>query len=246
MTGGNGYPYRGSVLPPSHGAAFEVAEEEFPYPYNPDRARELLEEYAAEKGLSLPLDSLGAFTCTAEQKALDCVDRPAGEPITIIVAASPANTQRAELSQAYYEAVGFDVELVIGAGDEATKTFVTKEAGFSLRGFGLRPHPSGSLDNYFGSGGSLNAGGWSLDPAQIEMDRLVKEAGATFDLEQQNTLYQQAQKIYMEAALGGVKTATEPSYHFAQPWVKMDKDIRVWLKFASDESVKVYDIWLDR
>jgi hypothetical protein len=78
------------------------------------------------------------------------------------------------------------------------------------------------------------------------MDRLVKEAGATFDLEQQNALYREAQKIYMEAALGGVKTATEPSYHFAQSWVKMDKDINVWLKFASDESVKVYDIWLDK
>ena len=69
MTGGEGYLYRGSLVPPGHAASYEVLEEEFPYAYDPDRARALLEEYAAEKGISLPLSTLSAFTCSPEQAA---------------------------------------------------------------------------------------------------------------------------------------------------------------------------------
>ncbi|MGH2545193.1 MAG: ABC transporter substrate-binding protein [Ardenticatenaceae bacterium] len=246
MTGGEGHVYRGSLLPPTHAASFQVPEEQFPYPYDPERARALLEEYAAEKGISLPISMMGAFDCTAEQEALGCIDIPE-RPITITIASSSANVARAELSKAYYEAVGFQVEMDIGSGNEATRTFVTKEASFSLRSYGLRPHPSGSFDSYLGYGGYWNNGGWGTSDEQMEIDRLVKQASTEFDIEQQNMLYKEAQRIYMEAALGGVRTANTPSYHFAQPWVKWDRwpDTK-WVKYPSDNTLHVFDMLLDR
>ncbi len=246
LAGGEGYIYRGSVLPPGHPASYEVPEDQFPFPYNPQRARELLVEYAREKGVSLPLDTLGPFTCTEEQKALGCFDLPS-QKMTMIATSSRANVARAELMKAYYEAVGFRVEIQIGAGEEQRKTFVTKEAGFSLRGFGLRPHPSGTLNSYMQYGGELNAGGWNTSPEQMEMDRLVRAAAETFDVAEQNKLYREAQKVYLEFALGGVKTGNAPSFWFMQPYVKWDQyPDQKWVRFNSDNTLKVYDLWLDK
>ena len=246
MSGGEGFPYRGSLVPPAHAASFQVPEDEYPYAYNPERAKELLEEYAAEKGISLPISMMSAFTCTEEQKALGCHDLPE-QPITITTSSSANNIRRAEISKAYYEAVGFKVEMDIGGGDEAKRTFVTKEASFSLRGFGLRPHPSGTFNSYLGYGGYWNNGGYGTSDAQIEIDRLVRKAAQTFDPADQNYLYQQAQRLYMENVLGGVRTAANPSYHFVQSsvmWAEFP-DAK-WVKYPSDASVKVHDVWLEQ
>ncbi len=246
MTGGEGFAYRGSLVPPNHAASFQVPEDEFPYPYDPEGARALLEEYAAEKGISLPISTMSAFTCTEEQKALGCHDLPE-RPITITTTSSANNIRRAEISKAYYEAVGFKVEMDIGGGDEAKRTFVTKEASFSLRGFGLRPHPSGTFNSYLGYGGYWNNGGYGTSEAQIEIDRLVKKAAQTFDPADQNYLYQQAQRLYMENALGGVRTAANPSYHFMQSnvmWAEYPDP--KWVKYPSDASLKVHDVWLEQ
>jgi ABC-type transport system substrate-binding protein len=244
INGGEGHVYMGSLVPPTHAASFEVKE--YPYEYDPERARELLEEYAADKGISLPLDTLSAFTCSAQQKEDGCIDIPE-RPITITTTASSANVARAELSKAYYEAVGFKVEMDLGAGDEAKRTFVTKEASFSLRGFGLRPHPSGTFNSYLGMGGYWNNGGWGTSPEQIEIDRLVNAAAATFDIDEQNELYKQAQELYMTAALGGVRMAHSPGYHFAISTVNWDggPDTK-WIKFPSDASLHIHDVWLER
>ena len=246
MTGGEGFAYRGSLVPPNHAASFQVPEDEFPYAYNPERAKALLEEYAAEKGISLPISTMAAFTCTEEQKANGCHDLPE-RPITITTTSSANNIRRAEISKAYYEAVGFKVEMDIGGGDEAKRTFVTKEASFSLRGFGLRPHPSGTFNSYLGMGGYWNNGGWGTSEAQIEIDRLVRKAAQTFDPADQNYLYQQAQRLYMENALGGVRTAANPSYHFMQSsvmWAEYPDP--KWVKYPSDASLKVHDVWLEQ
>ncbi len=246
MTGGEGLVYLGSLVPPNHAASYSVSEEDFPYPYDPDRARALLEEYAADKGIELPISTMAAFTCTAEQKEMGCNDLPE-RPITITTTSSAGNIARAELSKAYYEAVGFKVEMDIGGGDEAKRTFVTKEASFSLRGFGLRPHPSGTFNSYLGYGGYWNNGGWGTSDEQIEIDGLVKQASRTFDSAEQNRLYQEAQRIYLEAALGGVRTAANPSYHFMHSSVKWAEfpDPK-WVKYPSDASLKVHDVWLER
>ncbi|MCE2457721.1 MAG: hypothetical protein J4G14_07875 [Dehalococcoidia bacterium] len=246
MSGGEGFPYRGSLVPPAHAASFQVPEDEYPFAYNPEKAKELLEEYAAEKGISLPISMMSAFTCTEEQKALGCHDLPE-QPITITTSSSANNIRRAEISKAYYEAVGFKVEMDIGGGDEAKRTFVTKEASFSLRGFGLRPHPSGTFNSYLGYGGYWNNGGYGTSDAQIEIDRLVKKAAQTFDPADQNYLYQQAQRLYMENVLGGVRTAANPSYHFVQSsvmWAEFP-DAK-WVKYPSDASVKIHDVWLEQ
>ena len=246
MSGGEGFAYRGSLVPPTHAASFQVPEDEYPYAYDPEGARALLEEYAAEKGISLPISMMSAFTCTEEQKAIGCHDLPE-QPITITTSSSANNIRRAEISKAYYEAVGFKVEMDIGGGDEAKRTFVTKEASFSLRGFGLRPHPSGTFNSYLGYGGYWNNGGYGTSEAQIEIDRLVKKAAQTFDPADQNYLYQQAQRLYMENALGGVRTAANPSYHFMQSsvmWAEFP-DAK-WVKYPSDASVKVHDLWLEQ
>ncbi len=246
MSGGEGFPYRGSLVPPTHAASFQVPEDEYPYAYNPERAKELLEEYAADKGISLPISMMSAFTCTEEQKALGCHDLPE-RPITITTTSSANNIRRAEISKAYYEAVGFKVEMDIGGGDEAKRTFVTKEASFSLRGFGLRPHPSGTFNSYLGYGGYWNNGGYGTSEAQIEIDRLVRKAAQTFDPDDQNYLYQQAQRLYMENVLGGVRTAANPSYHFVQSnvmWAEFPDS--KWLKYPSDASVKIHDVWLEQ
>ena len=246
MSGGEGFPYRGSLVPPAHAASFQVPEDEYPFAYNPEKAKELLEEYAAEKGISLPISMMSAFTCTEEQKVLGCHDLPE-QPITITTSSSANNIRRAEISKAYYEAVGFKVEMDIGGGDEAKRTFVTKEASFSLRGFGLRPHPSGTFNSYLGYGGYWNNGGYGTSDAQIEIDRLVKKAAQTFDPADQNYLYQQAQRLYMENVLGGVRTAANPSYHFVQSsvmWAEFP-DAK-WVKYPSDASVKIHDVWLEQ
>ncbi len=179
-------------------------------------------------------------------QALGCADLPE-QPITIVTTSTRADVQRAELSKAFYEGVGFKVVLELGLGNESKKTFATKEIGFSLRGYGLRPHPSGTFDSYLGIGGELNAGGWNTSPEQMEMDRLVKEASKTFDIAEQNRLYKAAQKIYMENLLGGVRMASEPTFHFIQSWVKWDQaPDKTWVKFPSDNEPKVYDLWLDK
>jgi ABC-type transport system substrate-binding protein len=246
MSGGEGFPYRGSLVPPGHAASFQVPEDEYPYPYNPEMAKALLEEYAAEKGISLPISMMGAFMCTEEQKEDGCHDLPE-QPITITTSSSANNIRRAEISKAYYEAVGFKVEMDIGGGDEAKRTFVTKEASFSLRGFGLRPHPSGTFNSYLGYGGYWNNGGYGTSEAQLEIDRLVMKAAQTFDPADQNYLYQQAQRLYMENALGGVRTAANPSYHFMQSsvmWAEFPDS--KWVKYPSDASVKIHDVWLEQ
>ncbi len=189
---------------------------------------------------------MGAFVCGVVQKAHGCTDLPEA-PITITVtSASAPNVTRSELSQAFYEAVGFKVEMDIGSGDEAKRTFVTKEASFSLRGFGLRPHPSGTFNSYLGAEGYWNNGGWGTSPEQLEIDRIVKAASRTFDANEQNELYKEAQRIYMEAALGGVRSAATPGYHFAQPWVKWENapDAK-WIKYPSDASLHIHNVWLD-
>ena len=246
MTGGEGLVYLGSLVPPNHAASFSVSEEAFPYPYDPDRARALLEDYASDMGIELPISTMAAFTCTAEQKELGCQDLPE-RPITITTTSSAGNIARAELSKAYYDAVGFEVEMDIGGGDEAKRTFVTKEASFSLRGFGLRPHPSGTFNSYLGYGGYWNNGGWGTSEEQLEIDRLVKQAARTFDSAEQNRLYQESQRIYMEAALGGVRTAANPSYHFMHSsvaWAEFPDP--KWVKYPSDASLKIHDVWLER
>ena len=245
MTGGEGFVYRGSLVPPNHAASFQVPEDEYPYAYNPERARELLEDYAADMGISLPISEMAAFTCSAEQKEQGCIDLPA-RPITITTSSSANNIRRAEISKAYYDAVGFEVEMDIGSGDEAKRTFVTKEASFSLRGFGLRPHPSGTFNSYLGMGGYWNNGGWGTSEAQIEIDRLVRKAAQTFDPADQNYLYQQAQRLYMENALGGVRTSANPSYHFMQSSVRWaEYPDPKWVKYPSDASLKIHDVWLE-
>jgi ABC-type transport system substrate-binding protein len=246
LNGGEGYVYRGSALPPGHAMSYEVEEKDFPYPYNPTKARALLEEYAKEKGLTLPLTMMGAFTCTAEQKARGCYDL-VEQPIKASTTAAREDAKDAEFALAYLEAVGFKPVLEIGAGREADRTFVTKELSFSFRGFGVRPHPSGSFDSYLGYGGYWNNGGWGTSPEQMEMDRLVRAASQTYDFAEQTKLYKAAQKIYLEAALGGVKTANRPTYHFAQPWVRWAgyPDTK-WIKYPSDVSLHMHDVWLEK
>ena len=168
-------------------------------------------------------------------------------PITITTTSSAGNIARAELSKACYDAVGFEVEMDIGGGDEAKRTFVTKEASFSLRGFGLRPHPSGTFGSYLGYGGYWNNGGWGTSDEQLEIDRIVKQASRTFDSNEQNRLYREAQKIYLEAALGGVRTAANPGYHFMHSsvmWAEFP-DTK-WVKYPSDASLKIHDVWLEK
>ena len=107
----------------------------------------------------------------------------------------------------------------IGAGDEAKRTFVTKEASFSLRGFGLRPHPSGTFNSYLGYGGYWNNGGWGTSEAQVEIDRLVRKAAQTFNPDDQNYLYQQA-----SAAVHGERPGRSP--HRRQPVLPLHAVVR--------------------
>ncbi len=71
-------------------------------------------------------------------------------------------------------------------------------------------------------------------------------ATAEFDFEKQNELYREAQRIYMEAALGGVRSVNQPSYWFAQPWVRWDgyPDAK-FIKFPSDNNLHVHNVWLE-
>ncbi|GIT20071.1 MAG: hypothetical protein CM1200mP39_28770 [Dehalococcoidia bacterium] len=119
----------GSVLPPTSAFPYEV--DEYMYEYNPEKARELLEEYAAEKGLTLPLTTMSAFKCTDEQLEIGCTDLVEA-PITVTTTTSAANVARAEFEAAAYNAVGFEVTMNLGEGKEGPRTFVTKEASFSL------------------------------------------------------------------------------------------------------------------
>ena len=51
----------------------------------------------------------------------------------------------------------------------------------------------------------------------------------------------------MEAALGGVRTAANPSYHFMQSsvmWAEYPDP--KWVKYPSDASLKIYDVWLEK
>ncbi len=95
-------------------------------------------------------------------------------------------------------------------------------------------------------GGYWNNGGWGTSPEQQEIDRLVSAAVQTFDSNEQNELYIKAQKLYMEAALGGVRSAHQPGYHFAQPWVKWaETPDAKWIKYPSDASLHIHDVWLE-
>jgi ABC-type transport system substrate-binding protein len=245
VNNGEGIPYTGGMHVPGHAATFSVPEAEFPYPYNPTKDKALIEEYAKEKGLTLPISTVGAWEPTAEQVAKGAYPLKE-EPIIMYATSGSTSVKRSAISKAYYEAIGFKIEVKLGGGDEEKHTFVWKDVGFSLRGVGTRPHPSGSMDSYMGYGGYWNAGGWSTTPQQLEVDRLLRAAANEFDFVKQNDYYKQAQKIWMNEALGGVKTAHTKGSTFAQPWVKMDRDINKYLVFGSDSTAHFYSVWLDK
>jgi ABC-type transport system substrate-binding protein len=244
LQGGEGHVYMGSVLPPTSAFAYEV--DEYMYEYNPEKARELLEEYAAEKGLTLPLTTMSAFKCTDEQLEIGCTDLIEA-PITVTTTTSSANVARAEFEAAAYNAVGFEVTMNLGEGKEGPRTFVTKEASFSLRGFGVRPHPAGSLDSYMGYGGYWNNGSYGTSDAQMELHETLIEAGEAFEYQDQVRLYKKAQQIYMEHALGGVKHANNPAFKYWTEDVRYDGyPDYTNVYFPSDTSLKLYGMWLDR
>ncbi len=173
-------------------------------------------------------------------------------PITITTTSSAGNIARAELSKAYYDAVGFEVEMDIGGGDEAKRTFVTKEASFSLRGFGLRPHPSGTFGSYLGYGGYWNNGGWGTSDEQLEIDRIVKQASRTFDSNEQNlSLYRGGSAKNLPGGRAGRSQnrsqSPVPGYHFMHSsvmWAEFP-DTK-WVKYPSDASLKIHDVWLEK
>ena len=244
LQGGEGHVYMGSVLPPTSAFAYEV--DEYMYEYNPEKARELLEEYAAEKGLTLPLTTMSAFKCTDEQLEIGCTDLVEA-PITVTTTTSAANVARAEFEAAAYNAVGFEVTMNLGEGKEGPRTFVTKEASFSLRGFGVRPHPAGSMDSYMGYGGYWNNGSYGTSDAQMELHETLKLAGQAFDYQEQVRLYKKCQEIYLEHALGGVKLANAPSFKYWSEDVRYDgyPDFTE-VFFPSDTSLKMYGMYLER
>jgi ABC-type transport system substrate-binding protein len=244
LQGGEGHVYMGSVLPPTSAFAYEV--DEYMYEYNPEKARELLEEYAAEKGLTLPLTTMSAFKCTDEQLEIGCTDLVEA-PITVTTTTSAANVARAEFEAAAYNAVGFEVTMNLGEGKEGPRTFVTKEASFSLRGFGVRPHPAGSMDSYMGYGGYWNNGSYGTSDAQMELHETLKAAGEAFDYQEQVRLYKKCQEIYLEHALGGVKLANAPSFVYWTEDLRYDgyPDFTE-VFFPSDTSVKMYAMYLEQ
>ena len=245
IANGEGHTYMGSVIPPASAFAYEVAPGEFPYDYDPAAGKALLEEYAADKGLTLPLTTMSAYTCTPEQSEAGCVDL-VEQPIGVTTTSKSEDVARAEFELELYKAVGFEPTMNIGEGREGPRTFVDKSASFSLRGFGVRPHPSGSFDSYMGYGGYWNNGGWSQAPIQMELDQLLKDAAATYDYDEQVKLYKEAQKVYMENCLGGVKSANLPTLWYVSPSVGWPGAPSVdHVLFHSDGSLKVYDMWME-
>ena len=244
LQGGEGHVYMGSVLPPTSAFAYKV--DEYMYEYDPEAAKALLEEYAAEKGLTLPLTHMDAFKCTDEQLEIGCTDLEKRE-ITVTVGKGAANAARAEFEAAAFNAVGFEVTMDIAAGKEGPRTFVTKESSFSLRGFGVRPHPAGSMDSYMGYGGYWNNGSYGTSDAQMELHETLKLAGQAFDYQEQVRLYKKCQQIYLEHALGGVKLANAPSYKFWTTDLRYDgyPDFTE-VFFPSDTSLKMYGMYLER
>ncbi len=243
IQGGEGHVYMGSVLPPTSAFAYEV--DEYMYEYDPEKARELLEDYAADKGLTLPLTTMSAFKCTDEQLEIGCTDLVEA-PITVTTTTSAANVARAEFEAAAYNAVGFEVTMNLGEGKEGPRTFVTKEASFSLRGFGVRPHPAGSMDSYMGYGGYWNNGSYGTSDAQMELHETLQLAGKAFDYSEQVRLYKKAQQIYLEHALGGVKLANSAAFKYWSDSVRYDgyPDFTE-VYYPSDTSLKLYGMWLE-
>lgn len=215
--GGEGQPAWGGLLAPGQAAAWIVSKEKYPYHYDVEKAKRLIRE----SGIQMPQELTMATAGT---------DRTA--------------VTRAELVKSFVEAIGFKVNLLtLSSQDAATRTFVKKEFHFSLRGIGVRPDPSGNLDSYFGKDGYWNTGAGSTEPAQLQVDDLLKKGSSTYDIEKRNEYYREAQRLWMENVLGGITEVYRPTYLFLQKWVGGVDDFTL---MPSDNSLKAYWLWLNK
>jgi peptide/nickel transport system substrate-binding protein len=156
---------------------FGYTEEVEPFPYDPEMARQLLEEAAAEEGFTLPLE----VTLNYRDVVRGYLPQPG-------IVAQDIQAQLAE--------VGINVTIEVMESGAFLDASDRGELGFYLLGWGADyPDATNFLDVHFGQGASLQFG-----EKNQEIVDLLNEAGRNADPEARYDLYLQANELIRDFA----------------------------------------------
>lgn len=164
---------------------------ETPATYDPAEAERLLAEAGATK--------------QGGQWVLD------GAPLTIRIvtyASRAALPPTAELTQAYLSAIGITATVAVGEFAANNDAIAEGAADMHLQAWGTAPQgdPSYFPETLLATGAGSNIGGYS----NPELDALMREARAAFDLAARRDIYDRVQKIIAD------DTALIPVFHASQ------------------------------
>jgi peptide/nickel transport system substrate-binding protein len=166
----NFYPVGSSIaaqfMPPT---IFGFTPDSNTIPFDPDMARQLLEEAAAEEGFTLPLETTLSYR-------------------DVVRVYLPQVNQVAQDIQAQLAAIGINVELNLMESGAFLDAATAGQLSLHLLGWGADyPDATNFLDFHFGAGSSPQFG--DKDP---ELTAILTQAGQLGDLDQRLELYTQA------------------------------------------------------
>lgn len=165
---------------PTSSAAYDESLSEL-YPYDPDRARELLEEAGFADGFDLQ---------------------------AAVGSASPSYIQVGEIIASQLAEVGINMNIELLDQSQAFSQIVTQGA-FPASPFGgvsTRDPGRDFRDHFFAEGG-INAG----DNEPDGLRELIEEAGASVDSAERAELFQEANRLVVEEVQDGVPIYFDPS-----------------------------------
>ena len=117
-----------------------------------------------------------------------------GFKIELSAPTDPVLRQLNQLVQEQLKAVGLEVELKPIAQSEWYSRVVQRAINFTPMRWTQRPDPDGLLSILFHSKGFANSTGYS----NPQVDRILEEAGGTFDKAKRKAMYDQAHKLMLE------------------------------------------------
>jgi peptide/nickel transport system substrate-binding protein len=174
-------------------------------------------------------------------KAFLAKSKYAGESIKLTAFTVPAQVQAVQIVQSNLKQIGVNSE--IGTGDIATIAaafFGKKSAHIFSSNFGLYPEPDHIAENVFSSQGSQNAGALSGAGQDKDIDDLVAQGRATYDLTQRKTIYTNLNELSVQRA----KTALVMVYQ-KMTIVGSSKLANLELAFIADGWYRFHEVWLN-
>ena len=144
-------------------------------------------------------------------------------PVKLSYIYSGAGTEETLLSAQIYQetmkAIGIEIEIVNQpASGVADSMYRNGEYHLTTGSTGVRPDPSPAFGLVLASWGSLNAGGkTSTDPAQKQIDDLIRRSMAEFDRSGREKIFHEITRVSNDNVIARIQVADRLRWLFAQP-----------------------------